>query len=408
MATTGLFGSSPYELQQGRQAALSKAADAYGQTAPNDPYGFDRARSGLYMAGSQLGGGIASLLGVEDPEMKKASDLQAILQQFDTTTPQGLMQAGQAAQAKGYGSEAMQAFAKAQEMVQSQAITRKNVADATKTEVSARQEEQLRAELAALPANATEQDVMGIMVKYGSPDKVFAALQASQSRRDAQEGRVQTAQIAADARIEAAKLAGATAREIAQMRRDTAVEMAAIRAEDKKAAAANKPLAPSLQKGEDADLAQVDTLGAQQQVLKAAISSVTPDPKTGQSSLMLGPIRNMKYDADNATGNSTPESRAYANLKSSVDSAVNLQVSAEKGVQTDADVLRFAKALIASYGRNDTKATQEALVKYNNAINTAQNKLKSRIDSRRKSQGVDPYYKDEPTAGTAANPIKLK
>jgi hypothetical protein len=302
----------------------------------------------------------------------------------------------------------MQAFAKAQEMVQSQAITRKNVADATKTEVSARQEEQLRAELAALPANATEQDVMGIMVKYGSPDKVFAALQASQSRRDAQEGRVQTAQIAADARIEAAKLAGATAREIAQMRRDTAVEMAAIRAEDKKAAAANKPLAPSLQKGEDADLAQVDTLGAQQQVLKAAISSVTPDPKTGQSSLMLGPIRNMKYDADNATGNSTPESRAYANLKSSVDSAVNLQVSAEKGVQTDADVLRFAKALIASYGRNDTKATQEALVKYNNAINTAQNKLKSRIDSRRKSQGVDPYYKDEPTAGTAANPIKLK
>lgn len=116
MAITGLFGSSPYELQQGRQAALSKAADAYGQTNPNDPYGFDRARSGLYMAGNQLGGGIAGLLGAEDPEMKKAADLQGILQQFDMTTPEGLMQAGKAAQAKGYGNEAMQAFAKAREM----------------------------------------------------------------------------------------------------------------------------------------------------------------------------------------------------------------------------------------------------------------------------------------------------
>lgn len=116
MATIGLFGSSPYELQQGRQAQLATAADAYGKTNPNDPYGFDRARSGLYMAGSQLGGGVASLMGVEDPEMKKASDLQAILQQFDMTTPDGLMQAGKAAQAKGYGNEAMQAFAKAREM----------------------------------------------------------------------------------------------------------------------------------------------------------------------------------------------------------------------------------------------------------------------------------------------------
>lgn len=408
MATTGLFGSSPYELQQGRQAALQDAATAYGRTNANDPYGFDRARSGLYMAGNQLGGGIAGLLGVEDPEMKKASDIQAILKNFDPTTLEGLQGATKALAEKGYAQEAMATAAKVQEITQSQAVTRKNMADAAKTELSSRQEEQLRSELAKLPVNASEQDVMSIMVKYGSPDKVFAALQAAQSRRDAAEGRVQTAQIAADARIEAAKLAGATAREIAQMRRDTAVEMAAIRAEDKKAAAANKPLAPSLQKGEDADLAQVDILGAQQEVLKAAISSVTPDPKTGQSSLVLGPLRNMKYDADNATGNSTPESRAYANLKSSVDSAVNLQVSAEKGVQTDADVLRFAKALIASYGRNDTKATQEALVKYNNAINTAQSKLKTRIDSRRKSQGVEPYYKDDPTAGTAANPIKLK
>lgn len=141
MATTGLFGSSPYELQQGRQAQLAAAADAYGKTNPNDPYGFDRARSGLYMAGNQLGGGIAGLLGAQDPEMKKAADLQAILQQFDMTTPQGLMQAGQAAQAKGYGNEAMQAFAKAREMQKAEADILYKGAQTKKEEAAARVED---------------------------------------------------------------------------------------------------------------------------------------------------------------------------------------------------------------------------------------------------------------------------
>ena len=172
MAITGLFGSSPYELQQGRQAALSKAADAYGQTNPNDPYGFDRARSGLYMAGSQLGGGIAGLLGAEDPEMKKAADLQGILQQFDMTTPEGLMQAGKAAQAKGYGNEAMQAFAKAQEISQAKALIRKTTAEAASAENKLDLDEKFRKEFAALPVNATIEEKMAVLNKYGGIDAV--------------------------------------------------------------------------------------------------------------------------------------------------------------------------------------------------------------------------------------------
>jgi hypothetical protein len=115
MATTGLFGSSPYELQQERQAQLATAADAYGRTNPNDPYGFDRARSGLYMAGSQLGGGIAGLMGVEDPQMKKAADIQSILKNFDPTTYEGLQGAAKALGEKGYAQEAVNIAAKAEE-----------------------------------------------------------------------------------------------------------------------------------------------------------------------------------------------------------------------------------------------------------------------------------------------------
>ena len=405
----GLFGFSPQELAQQRDQELTTKANAFAQLSPEQ-----RATQMLYRGGNQLAGAVGGMLGAQDPQMKKSSDLQSILQGGDLNSVEGLKAMGDKAAALGYGAEAQQMYAKAQETAQAQAMTRKTTAEASKVELDAAREENLRKELAALPEGFTNADVEKVVVKYGGADKVLATLTAAQARTAAAEAKIEAAQIKAAADLKEAAQRGADARTLRQMQIDSDQRIEAMRAEyrrdaaaTKKAEAANKPLAPSLQKGEDADLAQVDNLSAQQEVLRAAIASVTPDPKTGQSSLVLGPIRNMKYEADNLSGSSTPESRAYANLKSSVDSAVNLQVSAEKGVQTDADVLRFAKALIAAYGRNDTKATQEALVKYNGAIVTAQNKLKGRIDSRRKSQGVDVYYKDDPTAGTAANPIKL-
>jgi hypothetical protein len=115
-------------------------------------------------------------------------------------------------------------------------------------------------------------------------------------------------------------------------------------------------------------------------------------------------LKNAKYEAQLLAGNSTPEARAYEGLKSAVDTAVNLQVSAEKGVQTDKDVLRFAKALIASYGRNDTEASYQALKRYQEALLSAQERTKNRLESRRKSQGVDPYYVGE----TAQQPKRIK
>jgi hypothetical protein len=102
----------------------------------------------------------------------------------------------------------------------------------------------------------------------------------------------------------------------------------------------------------------------------------------------------LRYQAANLTGNSTEESRAYADLQSAVRNAVNLKVSAEKGVQTDKDVLRFAEALISASGKNDTKATLEALNKFNESIATAQKNTAKLIDQRRRSQGVAPLFGD--------------
>jgi len=162
----------------------------------------------------------------------------------------------------------------------------------------------------------------------------------------------------------------------------------------KTAASANKFLPASLQKSEDEDLQTINSYKATQKELFSPLKALTPDPVTKKPMLELGPVQNLRYQAANLTGDSTEASRAYADLQSSVKNAVNLKVSAEKGVQTDKDVLRFADALIAASGRNDTKATLEALKKFNDSIATAQENTIKLIEQRRKSQGVAPLFGD--------------
>lgn len=405
----GLFGVTPDELAQQRNAQLNTQASAFAQMSPEQ-----QATYSLYRGGNQLAGAVGGMLGAQDPQMKKSSDLQSILQSGDLNSVEGLKAMGDKAAALGYGTEAQQMYAKAQELIQSQATTRKTSAEATAAEYKLSQDKLFRTEFNALGPNATVEEQMAVINKFGGIDAVGKNMQLSQDRKVAADAKVEAARVTGEAKIEAARLAGATAKELAQIRAETARDIATMRSEDKrdaaatkKAEAANKPLAPSLQKSEDTDLAAVDSATAQTEVLKPVIAALTPDPKTNKAALVLGPIQNIKYEADNFRNQSTPESRAYANLKRAVAAAVNLKVSAEKGVQTDKDVLRFADELSSAFGKNDTKTTLEALTNFNNAIERAANRTKERIDSRRKSQGVDAYYKKDPTEGTAANPIKL-
>lgn len=126
----------------------------------------------------------------------------------------------------------------------------------------------------------------------------------------------------------------------------------------------------------------------------------------------LGPIANARYLAQNVSGNSTDQSRAFANLQRAVQEATNLKTDAAKGVQTDKDVLRFANELIAAFGKYDTKTTLEALTNFRIATEKAQDRTRTRLESRRQSQGVEPYFgtsrpRPEATQGTRQNPIKL-
>ncbi len=420
-----LFGITPdmYERQQ-RQSAMNEGA-AFARMAPED-----RAIAGIYSAGAGLGRTAGGLLGVEDPQMKLISARQQIMSQTDQSNPQSLANAANQLNAMGdtQGAMALMDFArKAQsEMAlvgQRRAAETASLAQAAKTNLTIRQEEELRNKLSQLGPNATEDQVIGVLTQYGPPEKVLAALTTAQSRKEStqarteanqaanqaridaaqlsNQARIDAAKIAADAKIEAARMAGSTATQIAQMRADSAKELRELTASLK----GPRVLAPSLQKEEDKELELVDSLTARETSLAPAIATLTPDPKTGKPPLELGPVNNLRYQAQNAAGNSSVESRNYAALQRAVQEATNLKTDAAKGVQTDKDVLRFANELIAAFGGNDTKTTLEALSNFSKSTSKAKENAQKRIDSRRKSQGIEPYY--GPALGTSSNPIKL-
>jgi len=410
----GLFGLTPQAYQGQQYQQDLKRGYELAQLSPGAA-----AQANLMASVGQLGRGFAGAMGIEDPQLKLISARNAIAQQIDQTNPESILKG---AQMLAQAGDQQGAFALAQyarqaqgEMAQTQqrkAAEQASLATAAKIQLSIKQEEQLRDELSKLPQNASQDDVLSIVTKYGSPDKVLAALQASADRSAtntaraeaaqlANQARIDAAKVAADAKIEAARMAGATALQIAQMRADSARELRTLTASLK----GPKVLAPGLQKEEDKELELVDSLTARESSLAPAIASLTPDPKTGKPPLELGPVNNLRYQAQNAAGNSSVESRNYAALQRSVQEATNLKTDAAKGVQTDKDVLRFANELIAAFGGNDTKTTLEALSNFSKSTAKAKENAQKRIDSRRVSQGVEPYYGIK--AGTAQNPIKL-
>jgi len=176
-----LFGVTPELYQEQRDLMRQKQAMEFAQQDPRTQatYAFGRA-------GQQLGQAFGGLMGAEDPQMRLISQRNALAKQFDVSTPEGLAQYGQALQQAGDTQGALGAISIGRQMTQEMALTgqrqaaeRASLATAAKTELSIEQERKLRDELSRLPANATEEQILGVVTKYGSPDKVLAVLQGT-------------------------------------------------------------------------------------------------------------------------------------------------------------------------------------------------------------------------------------
>ena len=180
----GLFGLTPqaYQNQQYNQD-LKRGTEL----AALDPGA--AARANLMASVGQLGRGFAGALGIEDPQLKLISTRNTIAQQIDQTDPESILKGAQMLSQMGdqQGAMALAQYARQaqSEMAQTQqrrAAETASLATAAKTQLSIKQEEQLRDELSKLPEGATQEQILGVVTKYGSPDKVLAALQGSADR----------------------------------------------------------------------------------------------------------------------------------------------------------------------------------------------------------------------------------
>jgi hypothetical protein len=220
-----LFGVTPESLMAQREAALSQQAQQFAQLSP-----MQAAQAGFYTAGNRLAGAAGGLLGAQDPEMAKAAALQGILKGADTTSPEGLATLAKTLSGQGFGAQAMQVMDQARQAQLRAAQTGKAVAEQRKVELTTAQEEKLRAELAALGPDATEEQYLQVVRKYGDPDKIMTSIQTTQGRQDTNAARVEAARIAAENRLEVARQQGATQVQIAQMAAQSRQELAQLAA----------------------------------------------------------------------------------------------------------------------------------------------------------------------------------
>ena len=159
----GLFGTpEAYQAQQNREA-LAQAA----QLGQLDP--FSSARTSLIYGGRQLAGA----LGGGDPMLQLMSQRKALANQFDLTSPEGLTQYARALQQSGDVAGALQAS----DLVNQATRTRLAQQQLASAQITGQREQQLQTALSALPENASEDQIQGVLRRYGDPKTVLMALE---------------------------------------------------------------------------------------------------------------------------------------------------------------------------------------------------------------------------------------
>ena len=155
-----------------------------------------RIAAGIYGGLTQA----SRALGARDPMLEQASQLRQLAQQFDTTTAEGMMQYANALRQVN-PQAAQQAAMQAQQMMQTETKTALVRQQAVREEAKNVRDVRLQEELAALPEGASDDDVLNVVRKYGSPDKILASIERKAASKAAADAKAQVER----EKIEAAK-----------------------------------------------------------------------------------------------------------------------------------------------------------------------------------------------------------
>jgi hypothetical protein len=367
-----LFGLTPQMFQNQQYQQDLNRGISMAQLSPGAA-----AQAGLQASVGQLGRGFAGAMGIEDPQLKLISTRNSIAQQIDQTNPESILQGAQMLAQAGdqQGAMALAQYARQaqSEMAQTQqrrAAQAASLATAAKTQLSIDQETKLRDELSKLPQGSTQDDVLAVLTKYGSPDRVIAALTASASKTEATQARTETsnaanqarieaAKTAADAKIEAARVQGATALQIAQLQVQSKRDIAELAASLKADTAKSKPLPAYLAKDEEADYG-----------IATAATNLASDANNFIGRIKSGEIKFGLKDkasirARQLVGSQDPDVLAREDYDKFLKVLTNESLRLNKGTQTEGDAVRAAKELESSESPQAAAAAMRRLLEIN-------------------------------------------
>jgi hypothetical protein len=382
--TQSLFGITPESIMQERSAAANRQALDFARLDP-----FEAARYGLFRGASQLGEGLTSAMGYEDPEIARAKARQGMLSGVDLNNPESLLAKAQSLQATD-PMAAQSLVAQAQGLAQDQAVEGRAAEKAAMEKNAAMREEKYRQELAELPPDATDADVEKIARKYGKADELLKIAERRQAREIAAKEREERDLRDHRNRIEIAQMNNASKETIAAMNKQFLAQQALMRREDKAAerAAKNsgKVLPARLQTAEDDDFSAIDTASS----VVADIKPIIENLNTNQ--LNLNKLNQLKMNTQAFFGSKDPEVLRYQELERNLTRFVNESLRLNKGVQTEGDAQRAAAEYQAAFSKNSTEGMKKALQELEKINNRQIENRKKQVDRRRKAQGVEAYF----------------
>jgi hypothetical protein len=306
-----LFGVTPQMYQQEQQDRADAQALQYAKLDP-----FQRANYAIGRGANMLGGAIGGALGGQDPELQRVTMRQQIARQLNPNDPASIERAIAALSQAGDAQGAMMLQGEYRKLQESNALVgqrgaaeKASLAQAGKIQLSVEQDAALRAELAKLGPNATEDMIRSVVVKYGDPDKVLTALTSAATRAEDRTARADAAKLAADARADAAKLANDAKIEAAKIQAEARVDAA-------REAGANRLQIAQLMAQNKQELAQLTASlkGPSPAVLKA--QEKAEQVAEGKETLgdILSTAQTLVKDLKNTGGMSSTSAGALSNL----------------------------------------------------------------------------------------------
>lgn len=355
---------------------------------------YSKLASTMANAGTMIGTGIGGMMGGVLPKEAEQRRVQEVMKGVDLTSPESILKGAAMFTQMGDSVRALELTEQADIVGQRQFRAKEQQAKV----LSMNNDKKAKEAVAALPTNASSEQILAAIRPYVGVDSVYKGVLAKEEKLAAMAAKAEELKLRHQQRMDEIASQNASREQIAAENARFRAMMAQSQNEIRLATldlrrdtlnAKNGTLPATLQKAEQGDLEQYDSRGDEIELMNKALTELRGTE--GQKPLVLGPFQNKKYEAQNATGFSTPESRRYAGIQSAYKTAVNTKVSAEKGVQTDKDVVRFAEALIAAYSGNDFDALQKATVDYTDAVKRSRDTLQKRIQGRRKNAGT-PFY----------------